>query len=325
MRKSLLVVFLSLTLLFLICIGISFFSIFYSVNIDFIPGFDKNLPGFSGFFEAFIKYLPISFLLFFPVFFILSCIYKPPFWGIIIPLLIVSLLFFILLIPFSFSFNFDKSNYFKENSLNSINLQTSQIIQNQFTSLYAGSIADGCINNAIIAKSDQEPPVTNYDSLPLSVLSEHKLSKSDFKLLNNANFNIQKMTFFTKLQNNFFKLLIHLSMILQTSFTRGIVSYILFSACIFLVLSSLWPFAFFSSWKLLDLLFISFGFITLIHALNFAFSSDFINYFSSKIPTVIPEIPTIIFVSLIFIFLQITGFFVIKTHKKRMEVNHNEE
>lgn len=317
-RKSLLVFFLSLIILFLICLGISFFSIFFSVNTTFIPGVSSYLPDFSAFFESFIKYLPLSFLFFFPVFYILASIYHPPFTGIVIPLLTITSLFFALIIPFSFFFKTETGENYNKNTLNPIDYEFSRFVKTDNVMVFWNKIENNTLENVIILTPETEPPLKKFDSLTIEDLSPYGLTLADFRLSNDSSFNREKMIFFDKIQSNFFNKIITLTDNLRVSFTKGFFSYILISIGYFLILSGLWPFAFFSSWKLLDFLFVIFGFISSIYLLNLIYSESFINYLSSKNPVIkIPELYSLIFSVLIFIVLQIFGFFVILTHRNR--------
>lgn len=324
-RKSLFVVFLSLIILFLICLGISFFSIFFSVNTAFIPGVSSCSLDFSVFFENFIKYLPVNFLFFFPIFYILASIYRPPFAGILVPLLAITILFFALLIPFSFYFKTETKENIKDGYSNSIDYGYSKIIKKDNEMIFWNRIENNTLENAIIVTPEKEPPLEKIDHLSVGDLSRYNISPADFKSFNDSNFNREKMVFFGKIQNNFFKTIITLSENLLASFTGGLFSYVLTSIGYFLILAGLWPFAFFSSWKLLDLLFATFGFIGSLFLLNLVYSKQFTDYFLSKIPAIqIPELYSLIFSILFFILLQIFGFFVILTHKNREAVKRDE-
>lgn len=325
MRKSLLVVFLSLVVLLLICLGTSFFSIFFSVNTAFIPGISSVLPDFSVFFESFIKYLPLNFLFFFPVFYIFASIYHPPFAGIVPSLLVITMLFFALVIPLSFSFITGSGENYTEGGLPPLDYEFSKIIKTDKVTIFCDKIENNTLENVIVATPGNEPPLERFDFLTIEDLSRYNVTLSDLRSFNDSGFNREKMLFFNKIQNNFFNTVITLSENLRTSFAGGLLPYILISLGYFLILAGLWPFAFFSSWKLLDLVFVVFGFIGSVFLLKLVYSKNFIDYFSAKIPVIqIPELYSLIFLILVFIVLQVFGFFVILTHKSRKVVKQDE-
>lgn len=324
-RKSLLVVFLSLILLFLICLGTSFFSIFFSVNTAFIPGISSVLPDFSVFFESFIKYLPLNFLFFFPVFYIFASIYHPPIAGIVLSILTITILFFALIIPLSFCFNAGSGENYNGDSLKPLDYGFSKIIKTDKVMIFWDKIENDTLENVIVASPGNEPPLERFDFLTVKDLSRYSISLTDLRSFNDSGFNREKMFFFNKIQNNFFDTVITLSENLMASFSRGILPYILISIGYFLILAGLWPFAFFSSWKLLDLVFVIFSFIGSVFLLKLVYSKSFIDYFSAKIPVIqIPELYSLIFSILIFIVLQVFGFFVVLTHKSRKAVKQDE-